>query len=182
MLLLAAVNETDAELLTAMRSGDQSAAATFVRRHSGWAIQYARKLGAGDDSEDVAQVVLTGLIHRPPAALRTETAIPYLKTCIRREAARARRRSVATERTPGVGQRDPGTSPSAAAARAEDFQALGAALEQLATRRRRLVILRHWRGLSSFDIARITGQSPATVRSELSRAMARLRTIFFSSH
>jgi RNA polymerase sigma-70 factor (sigma-E family) len=53
--------------------------------------------------------------------------------------------------------------------------ALLAALRQLPARQRSVVVLRYWQDLTDAQIAATLGCSPGTVRSQLSRALAKLR-------
>jgi RNA polymerase sigma-70 factor (sigma-E family) len=53
--------------------------------------------------------------------------------------------------------------------------ALLAALRQLPPRQRAVVVLRYWEDLTDTQIAAALGCSPGTVRSQLSRALAKLR-------
>jgi RNA polymerase sigma factor (sigma-70 family) len=53
--------------------------------------------------------------------------------------------------------------------------ALLAALRQLPPRQRAVVVLRYWEDLTDSQIAAALGCSPGTVRSQLSRALAKLR-------
>jgi RNA polymerase sigma factor (sigma-70 family) len=53
--------------------------------------------------------------------------------------------------------------------------ALLAALRQLPPRQREVTVLRYWADLTDVQIAATLGCSPGTVRSQLSRALAKLR-------
>jgi RNA polymerase sigma-70 factor (sigma-E family) len=53
--------------------------------------------------------------------------------------------------------------------------ALLAALQQLPPRQRAVIVLRYWEDLTDVQIAAALGCSPGTVRSQLSRALAKLR-------
>jgi len=53
--------------------------------------------------------------------------------------------------------------------------ALLAALRQLPARQRAVVVLRYWEDLSDAQIAAALACSPGTVRSQLSRALTKLR-------
>jgi RNA polymerase sigma factor (sigma-70 family) len=53
--------------------------------------------------------------------------------------------------------------------------AVAAALRQLPPRQRAVVVLRYWGDLTDTQIAAALGCSPGTVRSQLSRALAKLR-------
>ncbi len=50
-----------------------------------------------------------------------------------------------------------------------------AAVRELPARQRAIVLLRYWDDLSDAQVAAIVGCSPGTVRSQASRALAKLR-------
>jgi RNA polymerase sigma factor (sigma-70 family) len=50
-----------------------------------------------------------------------------------------------------------------------------AALHELPPRQRAVIVLRYWEDLTDAQIAATLGCSPGTVRSQLSRALAKLR-------
>jgi RNA polymerase sigma factor (sigma-70 family) len=56
-----------------------------------------------------------------------------------------------------------------------DRAVLLAALRQLPPRQRAVVVLRYWEDLTDAQIAATLGCSPGTVRSQLSRALTKLR-------
>lgn len=74
-----------------------------------------------------------------------------------------------------------GHLPESAAADATDRvdlrMALHAALNQLAPRQRAVLVLRYLEDLPDDEIAQVLGCKPATVRSQISRALHRLRTL-----
>lgn len=162
---------TDRELLEAIRSGDQGAKEAFARRHARWAVDYARRKGAGDLAEDVAQEVLHNLTNRPPIDLRDSTARAYMRTCILREIRdeTARIRTHQTHRS----VIDPKTSPSSAIAR---LHAVQIAVSDLATDKRDLLAMRYGDGLKYSEIAAETGRTAGTLRSDLRRTLAALRS------
>jgi RNA polymerase sigma factor (sigma-70 family) len=57
---------------------------------------------------------------------------------------------------------------------AEDRRQVLAALAALPTRRREVLVLRYWLGLSEAEIASVLGISPGTVKSNAARALAAL--------
>lgn len=158
---------TDRELLAAMRGGDRSAAETFARRHAVWAVDYARRKGAGDQAEDVAQQVLSNLLERPTVALKRASAAPYLRTCILNQISVLRRQQ-RPHQTP-KSHIDPTTSPSSVVARRHALEAVAAELEGLPTAKRELLLARYRDDLEPVEIAHATGRPSATVRKDLTR-------------
>ncbi|MQY03179.1 SigE family RNA polymerase sigma factor [Actinomadura macrotermitis] len=77
------------------------------------------------------------------------------------------RREVPTERMPDA--------PAAAGTGVEDRDALWQALAKLGRRERAAVVLRYYADLEHAAIADVLGCSPVTVRSQISRALAKLR-------
>jgi RNA polymerase sigma-70 factor (sigma-E family) len=59
----------------------------------------------------------------------------------------------------------------------EDRSALFDALQDLPVRQRKVVVLRHWLGLSVEETAHELGISTGTVKSQSSRALARLQSV-----
>lgn len=165
---------TDRELLEAVWSGDRDAGTEFAWRHAKWAADYARRQGAGDYADDVAQTVLSNLLARPKIGLRDNSAKPYLSVCITREISKEDTARIRAHR--GVEMpRDYVSSPSSAIARRE---AIALAVEELPTEKRQLLELRFVGGLSHAEIAETTGRPAGSVRSTMSRLLGSIRTQF----
>ncbi|NKZ04963.1 SigE family RNA polymerase sigma factor [Actinomadura latina] len=62
--------------------------------------------------------------------------------------------------------------------RSEMHDALGRALERLPERQRLAVMLRYYEDMSEREVAEVLGVSVGTVKSTVSRAMARLRELY----
>ena len=69
------------------------------------------------------------------------------------------------------------SSPSERASRAEEFERLAQALEQLSEGQRTAVELHYWKALSLAEIAQHMGQSKESVAKLLQRAIARLHAL-----
>ena len=140
-----------------------------------WTRSLARRLIQDvAEAEDLAQDTLAAaLTHRPATnrALR-----PWLATVMRRRIAwLARRRGGQTAREADVARDEALPSSADLAARAETQRRLVGEVVALEDPYRSLLLLRFYEGLAPAEIARRCGRSPATVRAQLSRAVALLR-------
>lgn len=167
---------TDRELLDCISAGDAEARGVFCRRHAAWSVDYARRRGAGEHSEDVAQTVLCNLISRPVIGLRSPSARAYMRTCIDRESARVKQRE---SQNAYLGPDAPGTGPSTIAGRCLLAADIFAEVGTMPTYKRTLVDLRYRKGLKDSEIAKITGRSAGAIRKDLSRIVEFLRRRFF---
>lgn len=123
-------------------------------------------------AEDVVQAALTRLYVAWPRVRRADSVDAYVRRAVVNahldEVRRPwRREASAGERLPDV--------PVAAAA-VEENDALWSALRALPPGQRRVVVLRHWWGLSVEETAADLGISAGTVKSQTSAALAALRT------
>jgi RNA polymerase sigma-70 factor (ECF subfamily) len=135
-----------------------------------------RILGNYADAEDVAQETLVrlyrhGLDFPNEAALGSWLYRVTVNLCFDRT-----RSSKSSQQLP---ERLPGVEASAERdlLRAERKQRLMLALEQLGTKERAAVVLREIEGLPTAEVAEILGSSEGTVRSQISKALVRLREI-----
>ncbi len=154
----------------------------LVRRYQDLAYRTAYLIaGAAADAEDAAQEGFVKAWYaigrfRAGAAFR-----PWLLAIVANEA-RNRRRShrrqddlvlrAATDRPSG----DAAPSPEVAALEHEQRRVLLAALNRLAERDRAVIAARFFLELSERETAAVLGCRPGTVKSRISRALARLRT------
>jgi RNA polymerase sigma factor (sigma-70 family) len=70
--------------------------------------------------------------------------------------------------------------PAPAGVTPEDSDALWSALRRLGPKQRRVVVLRHYWGLSVEETAADLGVSPGTVKSQTSAALAKLRSVLLA--
>ena len=151
----------------------------MVRGHQAVAFRTAYLItGDASEAEDAAQEAFVKVYralgrYRPGAPFR-----PWLLAVVANEAknrrrAAARRASLALrgEGPPG----DASSSPEAAAVAAERRAELLAALEDLREEDRLAICCRYFLGLSEAETAATLGCARGTVKSRLSRALARLR-------
>ena len=122
-------------------------------------------------AEDIAQATLARAYVAWRRVRRADDPDAYLcRILINASNRRFRRHRVAEQ---------PGDLPETAVEGPADLvgerAALLAALRQLPARQRAVVMLRYWEDLTDGQIAATLGCSPGTVRSQLSRALAKLR-------
>lgn len=122
-------------------------------------------------AEDLAQATLTRAYVAWRRVSRADDPDAYLRRILVNTSNRRFRRRRVTEQ--------PGDLPETAVAGPADLisdrAALLAALRELPPRQRAVVVLRYWEDLTDAQIAVTLGCSPGTVRSQLSRALAKLR-------
>jgi RNA polymerase sigma-70 factor (ECF subfamily) len=175
------VEVTDADLIARARAGDDRAYGMLVSRHQTVAFRTAYVItGQAADAEDAAQ---EAFIKARAALGRFREGAPFrpwLLTIVANEA-RNRRRS-AGRRLALVGRvaasetRAPVPLPEAEALAGDDRRQLAEALKRLAPDHREVVVLRYLLDLSEAECAAALRCRPGTVKSRLSRALARLRT------
>ena len=130
--------------------------------------------GDRQHAEDLLQTVLSRAFVRwrdirdgqPEAYLRRAM---YLQ-CVSRWRLRSYGRELTTDRLPDRGGADE-------SARVDLRLSLQAALRRLAPKQRAVVVLRYLEDLPDAQIAEIVGCGPGTVRSQLARALERLRAL-----
>ena len=123
-------------------------------------------------AEDIAQTALARAYVAWRRVSRADDPDAYLRRILINAANRRfRRRRVAEQ--PGDPPETPVEGPADLVG---ERAALLAALRQLPPRQRTVIVLRYWADLTDAQIAATLGCSPGTVRSQLSRALAKLRT------
>jgi RNA polymerase sigma-70 factor (sigma-E family) len=130
-------------------------------------------------AEDIAQAALASAYASWWRVRRADDPDAYVRRIlINASHRRFRRRRVAEQ------AHEPqllANSPLADAAVADPAELIGersallAALRELPTRQRAIVLLRYWDDLSDAQVAAVLGCAPGTVRSQASRALAKLR-------
>ena len=149
---------------------------SILRAHETRVMRTAlRILGNRADAEDIAQETFLrlhcrGIQFESEAGLSAWLYRVAVNLCLDRT--RARR--------PAADLRDlkaPGISAESAVIRQQSRDILLAALEELPPRERAAVVLREIEGLATPEVADILGVAEATVRSQISKAVSKLRAI-----
>jgi len=171
----------DRELVERAKGGDLNAYEEIVRRHQTTAFRVAYSIcGSREDAEEAAQ---DGFVkaYRALGRFRSRAPLrPWLLQIVANEArnrrrARGRRADLIArlERVPGSGEAAPSLEPGLLAD--ADRRELLAALERLPARSRQAIACTYLLGLSEAETAAALGCRPGTVKSRLSRGLARLR-------
>jgi RNA polymerase sigma-70 factor (ECF subfamily) len=161
------------------RAGDVNAYAWIVRRYSAAAVRVAAAVcGSTADAEDAAQEAFVKVFSaldrfRPDAPLR-----PWLMRIVANEAknqhrSASRRAALAVRGASREGAPVPSAEEFVVAG--ADADAVLAAVASLGERDRVVIAYRYFGGLSEREIAEALGCRQGTVKSRLSRALARLR-------
>ena len=126
-------------------------------------------------AEDVVQDAFAGLAAK--GRLREpDAALGYLRTAVvNRSRSVLRRRRTARGYAPPRGIED--ARPDERAVLAEEHREILAAVDRLAPRRREVLVLRYWSGLTEAEIAESLGIWRGAVKSTASRALDRLEKI-----
>ena len=122
-------------------------------------------------AEDLAQTALVSAFASWWRVRRADDPDAYLRRILVNMSNRRFRRRRVTEQSGDL----PETAVDGPADLVDARAALLAALRQLPPRQRAVVVLRYWEDLTDAQIGAALGCSPGTVRSQLSRALAKLR-------
>lgn len=174
--------ESDASLIERVRLGDHQAFGELVRRYQAVAFRVAFVItGSADEAEDAAQEGFVRAYRsidrfRPDAPFR-----PWLLQIVA-NAARTRRGRAARQLTLSVSnptaaveRADGAPSPEAVALADERARELLATLSTMRPEDQRVIALRYFVDLSEAEMAEALRCPRGTVKSRLSRALARLR-------
>lgn len=172
--------DTDVELVARVRQGDAAAFEALVRRHfrMAWIIAYAR-LGNPADAEDVCQDAFYRCWQRIADCRDPARVGAWIATVVRNHA-HNRAEALHVRRASPIEHAGSVTAPQtsdAATHRAELRQQLLAALAQVSTAQREVVLLHDLEGLKHAEIAAQLGISEAMSRRHLSDARRRLREL-----
>jgi RNA polymerase sigma-70 factor (sigma-E family) len=149
----------------------------FRERHAELVRMAALVVGDRATAEDVVQEVFARLCARD--RLRdADQPLGYVRAAVLNRCRSVLRRRAVARRLSGASS-PPGAdwvqeSAEHEALLAEDRREVLAALAALPRRRREVLVLRYWLGLSEAEIAAVLGISPGTVKSTAARGLAML--------
>ena len=131
-------------------------------------------------AEDVVQDAFAGFAGRRRPLDDPDRALAYLRTAVVNNARSAlrRRRTARGYVVPSEVEPD---GPDGRLILAEEHREVLAALDRLSPRRREVLVLRYWSGLSEAEIAEALGISRGAVKSTASRALDALESIMEGS-
>lgn len=173
----------DAVLVERSRNGDQDAYAELVTRYQAIAARTAYVItGTAADAEDVAQDAFVKAYY---ALDRFRSGAPFRPWLLRIVANEAINRRKAAGRRPTVGlsvvedraSGDTALSPEASALARERRELVLDALRNMREEDRLVIAYRYFFDLSEVEMADALGVARGTVKSRLSRAIARLRAV-----
>jgi len=172
------LTDTEVDLLQRARRGDGDAYATLVRPHERTAMRVAASvLGTSSGADDVVQEALTRAYLALPGFRQGSPFRPWFLRIVANTARNARR---ATGRRARLALRarplEHGPpDPQEHAVSDSDRRVVLAALNRLGADDRLVIALRHFEELTEEEMAIVLECPAGTVKSRLSRAMARLR-------
>jgi RNA polymerase sigma factor (sigma-70 family) len=159
-------------------TGQAGLSALFLRRHAELVRLALLMVGDQATAEDVVQDVYARLHARPALAVGTADALPYVRAAVLNGCRSQLRRRSAALRFAGLTSKPliefTQDSAEAELLRAEDRRQVLAALATLSSRRREVLVLRYYVGLSEAEIARVLEISTGTVKSTAARGLAAL--------
>jgi RNA polymerase sigma factor (sigma-70 family) len=173
----------DAVLVERAQHGDTDAYGELVRRYQALATRTAYVItGTSADAEDAAQ---EGFAKAYFALDRFRTGAPFRPWLLRIVANEAKNRRKAAGRRPTVDlsiaedrpSGDTALSPEAAALASDRRERVLGALRKLREEDRLVIAYRYFFDLSEAEMADALGVARGTVKSRLSRALARLREL-----
>jgi RNA polymerase sigma-70 factor (ECF subfamily) len=181
MALMAAVAAMDGpderrDAMAAARAGDLAAFELLMRQHERLVLGTALRLtGNMEDAQDISQEVFLRL-YKNLGKVQAANALPAwlyrvtVNAChdLRRRKPAAEPVELAAELAAG------GTDPQTSLTQAERRRVLEMSLRMLPEKERAALVLRDLEGLSTEEVARALGSSEATVRSQVSKARAKV--------
>jgi RNA polymerase sigma-70 factor (sigma-E family) len=150
----------------------------LFRQHHAEMVRLATMLvRSRETAEDLVQDVFAAIQRRPDGLARPDEALPYLRSAVVNRCRSALRRQAVARRFHDLRDTDYGLTQGSAEAelvRDEERRAVLAALAALPTRRREVLVLQFYLGLSEAEIARTLGISAGTVKSSAARGLTAL--------
>jgi RNA polymerase sigma-70 factor (sigma-E family) len=150
--------------------------AAVFREHHGELVRLAL-LMVGDlaTAEDVVQDVYASLHKRWSKIAADDAPLPYVRTCVLNGCRSVLRRRGIARRAGMLHQAvEHDASAESEVILSEDRRTVLSALARLPRRRREVLVLRYYLGLSEAEIAAVLGISAGTVKSTAARGLAAL--------
>jgi len=169
---------TDQDLIARARSGDVDAYGRLVGRYQSIVVRAARFAGAGDSAEDAAQDAFVAAWQALPRFTDGKPFRPWVVTIVTnrvRNTHRSQRRREAILQQYWQSPDEDGDRGDDVVIAADTRRLLLTAIERLPSRHQTVVAYRYLLQLSEAETADALGWPVGTVKSRLSRAMARLR-------
>lgn len=167
----------DLEVIRRVAAGDVQAFRLLVERYQRPVLALIHNLMGGDDCEDVAQeaflAAYRNLDSYDPAQASFATWLFTIARNLTFNALKKRR----PRAIDGLAHPIVRATPEAEAMQAELFERLDRALAQLPFEQRSAFVLAELHGLSYTEIGRIEGTELGTVKSRISRAKQKLRSL-----
>jgi RNA polymerase sigma-70 factor (sigma-E family) len=155
------------------QADDEAEFRAYMVSRWGGLVRFAYGLtGDRGHAEDLAQTALAKAYASWPKVRRAEDPDAYVRRILINANHRRFRRQRVVERT-GQTPAEPAVSDGTAAF--DQREALLAALMELPPKQRAVVVLRYWDGLTETQAAAVLGCSVGNVKSQASRALAKLR-------
>lgn len=178
------LNQTDADLVTALRTGNTAALGTLYDRHAGLVYGIAIKiLKNAQEAEDLTHDVFLRLANATsydPArsSLRTFLGVLTRSRAVDKVRSQANRSRILQQNAPGKQQSVTANRPLEKLFQQEQSQALRSALTQLAEEQQQILNLIYYKGLTQPQIAERLNLPLSTVKARGRRGLLRLRQIF----
>ena len=170
--------EAELDRLSASDSDSSPSLAELFRAHHGELVRLATILvRSRETAEDVVQDVFASIQGKAGGLARPEEALPYLRAAVLNRCRSALRRQTVARRFGALRDPDYGltrVSAETSVVRDEERREVLAALAALPVRRREVLVLRYYLGLSEAEIARTLGISTGTVKSCAARGLTAL--------
>jgi RNA polymerase sigma-70 factor, ECF subfamily len=173
----------DEELVERARNGDVTAYEQLVRTYQDLAARTAYVItGGAADAQDAVQEAFVKAYYALGRFRSGAPFRPWLLRIVANEAINRRRSSrrqvgLALRSAEGRLQDDAVPSPEGAALAQDQHLRLVAAMNRLRPEDRLVIAYRYWFDLSESEMAEALGCARGTVKSRLSRALARLREV-----
>ena len=149
--------------------------AGLFREHQVELVRLAVLLvGDQPTAEDVVQDVFLRLQARGGQSGRDGEELAYIRACVLNGCRSVLRRRIVVRRAGAVVEPEAGESVESLAIRSEERRQVLAALASLPARRREVLVLRYYLGLTEAQIAATLGISSGSVKSAAARGLASL--------